>query len=132
MKTIREMTTEVCEMERANGWREQPRTFGEGIALLHSEVSEAFEAWRDHGFSDVTRPEITHCTDPQCGDSTWDHACGDGVKPGKPEGVGSELADILIRLLGEADRAGVDLDAEYERKMAYNRTRGYHHGGKRI
>lgn len=22
----------------------------------------------------------THCQDPQCGDSTWDHDCGDGSK----------------------------------------------------
>ena len=22
---------------------------------------------------------VVHCDDPQCGDSTWDHACGDGV-----------------------------------------------------
>jgi NTP pyrophosphatase (non-canonical NTP hydrolase) len=50
----------------------------------------------------------------------------------KPEGVGSELADVLIRLLDMADVFGLDLTFEYERKVAYNRTRAHQHGGRTL
>src|SRR3546814_6752737 len=54
----------------------------------------------------------------------------DGVS--KPEGVGSEMADIFIRLMDEVERSGIDLEWEVTRKLAYNRTRGHRHGGKRV
>lgn len=37
---------EIAEINRANGWFDKPRSFGEGIALIHSEVSELLEAHR--------------------------------------------------------------------------------------
>jgi NTP pyrophosphatase (non-canonical NTP hydrolase) len=38
--------------------------------------------------------------------------------------------ELLGSLLGFCEVHEVDLEAEYERKMAYNRTRPYQHGGK--
>lgn len=108
-KTLREMEREVREVNEANGWYEEERTVGEDIALLHSEVSEMLEAYRDHGLNDMT-----------------------ATRTGKPQGFGSECADVLIRLLDTCDRRGIDLDYEYRRKIAHNRTRGYRHGGKRL
>lgn len=110
-EAIPQMQAEVREVNEANGWYETKRTFGEDVALLHSEVSEALEAYRRWGVLDATNP---------------------GSGDPKPEGVGSELADVLIRLLDVADRYGVDLPAEYHRKLAFNRTRGYRHGGKKL
>jgi NTP pyrophosphatase (non-canonical NTP hydrolase) len=46
----------------------------------------------------------------------------------KPEGAPSELADAIIRLLGIAYEAGIDMQAVIEGKLAYNRTRGFRHG----
>lgn len=111
-----DMAAAVREVNEANGWFDADRTFGEGIALLHSEVSEMLEAYRDHGLEDVTdRLGLTPLT-----------------KLPKPEGVGSEAADVLIRLLDECDRQNIDLQAEFDRKLAYNATRGHKHGGKRL
>ena len=112
-KTIAEMTTEVRDVNTEKGWRTGSNTFGDYIALLHSELSEALEAYRDHRLEDPT--EIMYSRQVP-----------------KPEGVGSEFADVLIRLLDVADIYGIDLAAEYERKMTFNRTRPYQHGGRTL
>lgn len=112
-RTLEEYQQEVYEINQANGWFDSERTFGEDVALLHSEVSEMLEAFRDSGLDDTTP------------------VAQDGVLP-KPEGVGSEAADVLVRLLDTCYRTGIDLRFEFERKLAYNRTRGHRHGGKKL
>jgi NTP pyrophosphatase (non-canonical NTP hydrolase) len=113
-KSLADMADEVFQIECMLGWQPNDNRFGESMALLHSEVSEALEAYRSWGTADQTAVQIK------------------ADQPPKPEGVGSELADVLIRLLSSARQYGVDLEAEYERKCAYNRTRTYRHGGKRL
>lgn len=115
-RPIAEYQYAIMESNLALGWEPNPdRTFGDEVALLHSEVSEAFEAWRDHGFDDYTSPQIFPS----------------GAQP-KPEGVGSELADLVIRALHYAAVHGIDIEAEMIRKMEYNTTRAYKHGGKAL
>jgi NTP pyrophosphatase (non-canonical NTP hydrolase) len=111
---IQDMQERVLEVNKANGWFDDDRRFGEDIALLHSEVSEMLEAYRDHGVSDMTAGLLRN---------------GD---PAKPEGVGSEAADVLVRLLDTCERYDIDLSSEFNRKLAYNTTRGYKHGGKNL
>jgi NTP pyrophosphatase (non-canonical NTP hydrolase) len=112
------MMVEVYEWCITRGWEPaQHRTFGDECALMHSEISEALEAYRVYGFDDFTQIEL----------STSENA----PLP-KPEGVGSEFADILIRLLHYSGVHNIDLDYEYRRKMEYNKTRPYRHGGKRL
>lgn len=48
----------------------------------------------------------------------------------KPEGVPTEMADIIIRVLDAACAYGIDIDKAIAEKVAYNRTRPYKHGGK--
>jgi hypothetical protein len=187
-KSLAEMTGEIVENNTRLGWYENCATFPEAMALLHSEVSEALEAWRRWGLADMTGTSFP-------AEPTRRQALSD--RPPKPEGVGSEFADIFIRLLDDAqlfgpvdlekapmndfrqlivstsfpanmnmlhdliskasrealysmklavellgwvlsflrqlaEEYGIDLDAEYERKMAFNRTRAYRHGGKAI
>lgn len=109
-RTLGAMTQEVMEWCHSKGWYDNPVSFLEAMALLHTEVSEAVEAWRKWGTDDATDPTI---------EPNLIH---------KPEGIGSEFADVLIRLLDDCGRFGIDLEAEYHRKMAYNRTRPYRHG----
>ena len=96
------------EIAEASGWNDPPATFPEFCALVHSEVSEAFEEFRN-GHS-VT--------------ASWGE--------GKPEGIPIELVDILIRVFHYAAYNGIDLEDAYRTKTAYNRTRSSRHGGKRL
>lgn len=120
------MTEEVRSVNVANGWYDADRDFGMEIALLHSEVSEMLEAYRDGGIGDQTRSPDTGC-EPCIVGGFGDHS---QHRPIKPEGVGSECADVLIRLLDTCKRYDIDLAHEFRRKLAYNATRGYKHGGK--
>jgi NTP pyrophosphatase (non-canonical NTP hydrolase) len=176
-KTIQDAIAETHDNNEKHGFLDPDVTFGEHIALLHSEAGEATDAWRKHGLDDLTRTRC-HCF----------------------SSVGSELADVVIRLFDTVDQHGLtipqDLELvdvapltqdllkprqplvkfcdwiawlhqainflwehpdssraavwvlravvavaeahdinwvhEYERKAAYNRTRPYRHGGRRI
>lgn len=131
------LTKEVVDWAISKGWEPNELTFGDKVALLHSEVSEALEAYRVYGLKDATRTfeEIaTHHSDGR-----MHGLCVHGEQRGeckmfttKPEGVGSEFADILIRLLHSSANCGIDLAYEYKRKMAYNHSRGHRHGGKTL
>ncbi len=102
------LARQVVAIEYDKGWRPNDNRFPESLALLHSEISEALEAYRSWAF-DV--PDLP-----------------------KPEGVPSELADVLIRLLSTWDQylapLGFDLYDEVLAKLHYNITREYRHGGK--
>lgn len=191
-KTLNVMTAEVHAVNAEKGWYPNENTWGDYVALLHSEIAEMLEAFRNHRLEDATVPV--------CGKSAHTGLLCPEHGPDKPEGVGSEAADVLIRLLDMAYAAGaypwaesdtlaymrvtpegaesfgdhmdylhwraaklspqegtrspqvrdallrhflrglvgvcavygVDLDAEYERKIAYNRTRAFRHGGRAL
>lgn len=213
-KTLAEMTAEIREVVIGKGFRPAEggpgtNTWGDYVALLHSEISEMLEAFRSWKMKDATGSLVglvRNC--PQCGEpgagfingSAFCNRC-DWQELPKPEGVGSEAADVLIRLLDMFDVYGIkpfdmdfeigdvspnypfsgppstlggwnawlhraasklypnaldippetasleashflrafiaftetyhiDVMAEYERKLAYNRTREWRHGGR--
>lgn len=50
----------------------------------------------------------------------------------KPEGMAVEMADCIIRILDWCGKEGIDIDDVIAEKMAYNKTRPYRHGGKKL
>jgi len=107
-----------------HGWWEEERSFGEIIALCHSELSEALEEYRD-GKQEVYCKGVDIC-DRDCSECTLP------IDMKKPEGIAVELADCIIRILDYCGAAGIDIDEVIKLKHEYNKTRPYKHGGKRI
>lgn len=87
-----------CAVEK--GWWESGRSIPELLCLIHSEVSEALEAYRN------SIPE-------------GDKGC-----------MSEELADVVIRVFDMSERLGIDIVAAVNKKYDYNLTRPYRHGGK--
>lgn len=112
-KTISDWQTHVYNVAKANGWWEKignrPMTVEEiatSLCLIHSEVSEGLESIRKN------EPHFFTAAN------------------GKPEGLGSELADVIIRCMDLSEKLGIDLDEMIRVKSAFNETRSHRHGGK--
>ena len=81
---IRDLQREAHAIAKDHGWWDTERTFGDLIALVHSELSEALEAYREkHIWADWRQLQ----TYPN----------------GRPRGVASELADVVIRVADMAE-----------------------------
>ncbi len=82
MKPMAELQKQVHLTALNKGWWEADRNVGEMLALVHSEISEAFECW-DHDRMTIE------------------------IKDGKPEGFPVEIADVVIRAIDIAESRGV-------------------------
>lgn len=112
--TIPQLVKRCNDVAESCGWNESEISVPEQVALIHSEVSEALESFRNKEplswASANLRPEYD--------------------APDKPQGLASEYADVVIRVAHYCARLGIDLEYEIDRKLKYNLTRGYKHGGK--
>ena len=120
-KPLNEWAREIHENAVAHGWWEEKRNFGEMIALMHSEFSEALEEWREHKpalYMGAHTHAGTDCFDPNC-------------RVEKPEGWAVEIVDGIIRALDTIYSEGVDVEEIMRLKTEYNKTRPYRHGNKR-
>jgi NTP pyrophosphatase (non-canonical NTP hydrolase) len=109
MSEINKLRDKIHKNAVEHGWWEKERTFGEIIALCHSELSEALEEYRNkHSVTEIYKIE------------------------GKLEGVPIELADCIIRILDYCGHADIDIEEAIRIKHRYNKTRPFRHGGKLI
>ncbi len=58
---IKDLIKECHRVAQNKGWWDDPRNDGELIALMHSELSEALEAMRNHGAQAALAEELADC-----------------------------------------------------------------------
>lgn len=105
---INELSKRAYETAYKHGFYEAERNFGEVIALIHSELSEALEEYRKgKAFNEIYYE-----------------------KGNKPCGIPSELADVVIRVFDFCGANDIDLEKIILEKMDYNETRPYKNGKK--
>ena len=108
--TLRDLQKQAHALACDKGWwdnqKDSEYARAASIALMHSELSEVLEAIRKPDMRDKHLPHL----DP----------------------VAVELADVVIRILDFCEGYGLDLEQAVMEKMAYNRGREKHHGGKAI
>ena len=113
---LTQLTASIHGNAKARGWHDEgPKNhrFPTLLCLVHAEVSEALEDYREgHPIQTFWRTPSTPGAE------------------GKPEGIPSELADIIIRVLDICGLYGIDIESAVRAKMAYNATRPHRHGGK--
>ena len=106
---FRALQKEAHAIAKEHGWWDEPRTFGDLIALVHSELSEALEAYRERELEAYTPPDDVIGQPGKLGTTRQPHPFpGVGgyvnVKVStKPEGVAIELADVVIRVADMAE-----------------------------
>ena len=104
---LNELAQKINETAHVHGWWDTDRSFGDIIALCHSELSEALEAYRNHE------------------EMLWFNC-------DKPEGMAVEMIDCVIRIFDYLSQKGIDIDKVMQIKIDYNETRPYRHGDKEM
>lgn len=104
MEELRKLQEDINQTSRNKGWWDKAVNWGEQIALMHSELSEALEAYRVGNPPDDKIPEFS--------------------------GMEAEFADVIIRILNVAQQENLDVIGAMVAKAEMNKTREYKHGGK--
>jgi hypothetical protein len=114
---LNQLAKEIHSVAIEHGWWDEPRRFGEIIALCHSELSEALEEYRN-GMPNVYYRCKVNIEEGYEGKETIADGsgycnipceeCSDRCE--KPEGIAVELADCIIRILDYYGHESIDAD----------------------
>lgn len=110
--TINDLLEQSHKTALEKGWWDQERPFGDQVANMHSELTEAWEEYRMYGL-----------------DESWFLYDDENLE--KPLGIATEFADVIIRICDTCQKYKIPLEEGIKAKMSYNKTRPYRHGNKK-
>lgn len=125
-KPLRYWAEQIHANAIKHGWWDEDSSFGEIVALCHSELSEALEEYLDE------KPLVYQMQSYGIVSGRMETDLEKFFPQQKIEGIAVEMIDCLIRILDWCGKEGVDVDEILARKHEYNKTRPYRHGGKKL
>lgn len=157
--TLPQLQDRIHEWAIRKQWRgpdaETQRTTGDDIALIVSEAAEALEAFREKGnptkiwwtydievggvkFKEMSMDqclvlyglELDNCTEADKNEAV-EQLAELKLTP-KPQGVGVELADVLVRILDYCAEHNINFLNMMQMVLHHNDTREIRHGGKHL
>lgn len=157
--TLPELQDRIHDWAIRKQWRgpdaETQRTTGDDIALIVSEAAEALEAFREKGdpnaiwwtydievggvkFKEMSLDQcmvlygldLDNCTEDEKSEA-YAALHELGLTP-KPQGVGVELADVLVRILDYCAEHSISFLNMMQMVLHHNDTREIRHGGKHL
>jgi NTP pyrophosphatase (non-canonical NTP hydrolase) len=141
--TLNDLRDEALRIAVEHGFTDA--TIGEDLMLMVSELAELLEDHREGRKPAEVWYEEKLLVAPPPGER-WTrvriHSSMDPLNEGddgrhtlplaKPCGIPSELADVLIRVFHFCGKHGIDIDKAVREKMAFNASRPFKHGGKKL
>ena len=154
---LEELIKDIHETAKQKGWwdvtpNKPERTFGDVVALIHSELSEALEFERKSKnlkavginhlyhyagglpvtFGDSIAAQIKELNIVPDNAPLMSNEKNDICK--KPDGLLPELADAVIRVFDYVGKLGMEEEfvKALTEKHEFNKTRPYRHGGKTL
>lgn len=125
---LNDLAKECFQTSKDHGFHDPPKSVGEDIALMHSELSEALEDHRRNKAPNAYWYEDgkLHLED------TGTHRRSLEGHLLKPCGIPSEMADVIVRVLDFCGAHKIDIARAVSEKMAYNQSRPFRHGNKKL
>lgn len=104
LRLFRSLSIEAYQNSKSHGFWENNPTFGDKLSLMHSELSEALDHYRNGNPPSDHIPEFS--------------------------GIEEEFADCIIRIMDYSAKHNMNVGEAVIAKMIFNRDREHGHGRK--
>ena len=120
VKGLNELSKQLHQFQLDAGFDNPDIT--QRLMLVHTEISEAFEAFRKDRFCQFTPGK--NYIKPEQFKEDFEKQIKDTLE--------DEIADAIIRLLAFCGENNIKIEEHIKSKMQYNELRGFKYGGKKF
>lgn len=129
VKGLNQLSEQLHEFQIEAGFTDS--NIVQRLMLVHSEISEAFEAYRKSD-SQLQKSEEVIERDKLILENYHDNEWKEFFERVFKDTMEDEIADAIIRLLAICAENNIDIEWHVQQKMHYNELRGFKFGNKKF